>query len=115
MLRALEEVRFLASQSWWPIVVYTDVVALVSILRKDDTRGRIAEYNFEPRHAKIKDMAIADGMARMPYQGQDKAWTGPVITLRVQHGLQIQYNTIQYQELGRCENGERGEEGSGDS
>ena len=63
-------------------MVYTDAVALVSIVRKDDARGRIvawqvrlAEYEMEPRHAKTKDIAIADGMARMPYQGQDSAGT----------------------------------------
>ena len=59
-----------------------DAVALVSILQKDDTRGRIAgwqvrlaEYEIEPHHTKIKDMAIVDGMAQMPYQGRDSAWT----------------------------------------
>ena len=82
ILRALEEVRFLALQSRWPIAVYTDAVALISILQKDDTRGRIAgwqvrlaKYEIEPRHTKTKDMAIVDGMARMPYQGRDSAWT----------------------------------------
>ena len=44
MLRTLEEVRFLALQSRWPPVVYTDAVALVSILWKDDARDRIAGW-----------------------------------------------------------------------
>ena len=82
MLQALEEVRFLVLQSrqLTPTIVYTDAVALVTILRRDDARGRIAgwqtrlaEYDIKPHHAKIKDMVIANGMARMPYLGQDKA------------------------------------------
>lgn len=82
MLRSLEEVRPMVIASRFPVVVYTDFIALVSILRNDDTRGRIAgwqarmaEYNLNPRHAKTKDLVIADGLARMPYETMTDAWT----------------------------------------
>ena len=82
ILRALEEVRFIVVASKFPVVVYTDFGALVSILRNDDTRGRIAgwqakmaEYDIDPRHTKVKNMGIADGLARMPYDSMSSAWT----------------------------------------
>lgn len=82
ILRTLEEVRFLILNAKYPVVVYSDAAALISILGKDDSKGRIAgwrvrisEYNIEPRVAKTKDMAIADGLSRMPYESMDEAWT----------------------------------------
>lgn len=82
LLRSLEEVRFLLLESQHPVVVFSDAAALISILGKDDSKGRIAgwrvrisEYDIEPRHAKIKDMVIADGLSRMPYESLDVART----------------------------------------
>lgn len=82
IVRSLEEIRFMVLNVAHPIVVFSDASALVSLLGKDDGTGRIAgwrvrisEYNIEPRQAKLKDMAIADGLARMPYDSMDQAWT----------------------------------------
>lgn len=82
LLRSLEEVRFLVLNSRYPVVVYSSSPILVSILGKDDSKGRIAgwrvrisEYDILPRPAKAKDMAIADGFACMLYEYMDQAWT----------------------------------------
>ena len=63
----------------YPVVVYSDKSALVNRLGKDDGTGRIAswrvrmaEYNIDLRHVKLKDMSIADGLARMPYEHLDQ-------------------------------------------
>ena len=79
LLRSLEEVRFMVLNSQYPVTVFSDTTALVNLLGKDDSKGRIAgwrvrisEYNIEPRNVKIKDMAIADGLARMPYESMDQ-------------------------------------------
>ena len=67
IFRALEEVRFLALQSRWPVTVYTDTVALVSILQKDDARGRIAGWQVRLAEYEIVTVVlggVAGGVAR---------------------------------------------------
>lgn len=67
--------------SRFPVVVYTNFGALVSILKNDDMCERIAgwqakmvEYDIDPRHTKIKNMGIADRLACMPYNFMNSAW-----------------------------------------
>lgn len=83
IVRSLEEVQWVAIQSRFPIAVYTDFAALVSILKGNDSKGRIAawqarlaEYDIDPRHVKVKHslMIIADGLARMPFDSMNSAW-----------------------------------------
>ena len=78
VLRSLEEVRFLILQSSYPVAVYTDASALSILKRAEGAKGRIAgwqvrleEFNTDFRHCKVKDMAIANGLARVPY---DQPW-----------------------------------------
>ena len=78
----MEEVRFLVQNSQHPVIVYSDAAPLVNLLGKDDSKGRIAgwrvrisEYNIEPKSAKVKEMAIADGLPGIPYDQMDEAWT----------------------------------------
>ncbi|KAF8423682.1 hypothetical protein BGX38DRAFT_1147248 [Terfezia claveryi] len=35
----------------------------------------MAEYDIDPRHAKNKEMALADGLSRMPYESKSQPWT----------------------------------------
>ena len=76
ILRCLEEVRWLVLGSPFPTKVYTDHQALVWLLRKDDTHGRIvrwqvrlAEYDVEYIHIPGRENALADGMSRMRWIG----------------------------------------------
>ncbi|RPB22146.1 hypothetical protein L211DRAFT_789332 [Terfezia boudieri ATCC MYA-4762] len=66
--------------SKFPVAVYMDFTMLVTILRNDDTWGRIAgwqvkiaEYDIDSRHARTKELTIADGLARMPYESMSQA------------------------------------------
>ena len=102
LLRSLKEVRFLILNSQYPVTVFSDPTALINLLGKDDSKGRIAgwrvrisEYNIDPRNAKIKDMAIADGLPRIPYEHMDqprvqgKEWED-VYTLQTEEHKEIE-------------------------
>lgn len=71
----------------YPVKVYTDHVALLSILRGDGTKGsrashhkgrisswmlRMSEYNVEYNHVKGKENRIADGLSRMSRAVMDR-------------------------------------------
>jgi len=78
MLKALEEVRWMAVYSKFPIIVYTDQSALRTILRGDNAQGRlagwqarIAEYDLDIRHVPSKELTLATGLSRMPYEIMD--------------------------------------------
>jgi len=73
VLRCLEDVRWLILGSPFPTIVYTDHLALVSLLKKDDAHGRIArwqvrlsEYDVEYQHISGGENLLADGLSRMP-------------------------------------------------
>lgn len=79
VLRSLEEVRWMAAQSRFPIITYIDQHSLVTMLQGDDTKGRMAgwqarmaEYELEIRHAKVGELDVATGLARMPYDVMDE-------------------------------------------
>lgn len=85
ILRALEEVRFLVISAKYPVVIYTNATALATIMNGDDVKGRVAvwqmrmsEFITDIRHAKARDMVIANGLARMPYmlppRSMEKEW-----------------------------------------
>ena len=73
VLRALEEVRWLVVGSPYPVKVYTDHSALLSILRGEGShQGRISswmmrlsEYTVEYHHVKGSENKLADGLSRM--------------------------------------------------
>ena len=78
VLRGLEEARWLLVGSEFPVMVYTDHVALLSVLKGDGTkaaghhRGRISswmmrmvEYNVEYHHVKGGENVLADVLSRM--------------------------------------------------
>lgn len=73
VLRALEEVRWLVVGSPFPVKVYTDHSALLSVLRGAGShQGRItswlmrlSEYNVEFHHVKGADNKVADGLSRL--------------------------------------------------
>ncbi|KAH0607822.1 uncharacterized protein H6S33_002856 [Morchella sextelata] len=72
VVRALSEVRWLVLGSPHPIKVYTDHQALLSVLKGDEAKGRIArwqmqlaEYDMEIHHVPGSQNVIADGMSRL--------------------------------------------------
>jgi len=72
VVRCLEEVRWLILGSPYPTKVYTDHVALISLLKKDDAHGRIArwqvrlsEYDIEFIHICGRENPLADGLSRV--------------------------------------------------
>lgn len=78
VLRSLEEVRWIAVNSKFPIVVYTNRAAMLSLLQGDDVQGRLAgwqmrlsEYTLEIRHVKGQDLGLATGLSRIPYKRMD--------------------------------------------
>lgn len=79
VLRSLEDVRWLAVSSRFPIIVYTHQAALLTLLRGDDTKGRMAgwqvrlsEYNIEVRQTRNGEVNFATGLSRMPYEIMDE-------------------------------------------
>jgi len=73
VVRCLEEVGWLILGSAYPTKVYTDHVALVSLLKKDAVHGRIArwqvrlsEYDLEFVHIPGRENILADGLSRIP-------------------------------------------------
>ena len=80
VLRGLEEVRCLVVGSPYKVMVYTDHLALLSVLRGEGTKGsgaghhkgrisswmlRMSEYDVEYHHIKGEKNRIADGLSRM--------------------------------------------------
>lgn len=80
VLRALEEVRWLVVGSPYPVKVYTDHSALLSILRGEGLhQGRISswlmrlsEYTVEYHHVKGTENKLADGLSRMRAENMNK-------------------------------------------
>lgn len=80
VLRALEEVRWLVVGSPYPVKVYTDHSALLSILRGEGShQGRItswmmrlSEYTVEYHHIKGIENKLADGLSRMKPEAMNK-------------------------------------------
>lgn len=79
VVRSLEEVRWLAINSRYPVTVYTDKHAVLKVIRGDDVRSRIAgwqwrlsEYDLDVRHVPSKNLALATGLSRMPYTIMDE-------------------------------------------
>lgn len=80
VVRSLNEVRWLVIGSRYPIKIYTDHQALVSILKGDDARGRIvrwqlslAEFDMEIHHVPGCQNVLADGMSRMRTRHEEPA------------------------------------------
>lgn len=78
VLRSLEEIRWMAVSSRFPIVVFTDKQALRAVLKGNEVKGRIAgwqarlaEYNLHIRHVKSTVVELATGLSRMPYDLMD--------------------------------------------
>ena len=72
VLKSLEECRWIVQGSKYPVKLYTDHSALVSLLKEDDSHGRIArwqyrlsEYVLDIKHVPGKELAIADGLSRI--------------------------------------------------
>lgn len=75
VIRCLAEIRRLVMRSPFPIKIYTDHMALESILRIGDAHGkitrwmdRLSEYDYQIYHRPCRTniMRIADGLSRMP-------------------------------------------------
>lgn len=69
--KCLDECSWLLLGSKFPVRVYTDHSALLSVLRADNPHGRIcrwqlflARFDLEYTHVPRKDLAIADGLSR---------------------------------------------------
>ena len=72
VVKCLEEIRWLVMGSAFPVKVYTDHQALLSILKGDDAQGqivqwqyRLAEFNLDIIHVPGKELIIADGLSRI--------------------------------------------------
>lgn len=85
VVRCLEEVRWLVLGSPFPLKIYTDHRALLTILKGDEARGRLvrwqyqlAEYDLEIHHIPGSQNVIADGMSRMRTRstGEEKEVAG---------------------------------------
>lgn len=88
VLRALEEVRWLVVGSPYPVKVYTDHSALLSILggegphqgRISSWLMRLSEYDVEYYYVKGSDNRLADGLSRLqsdtmePPRGEKDDW-----------------------------------------
>ena len=81
VVRCLAEVRWLVLGATYPTKVYTGHSALISLLKHDDTHGRIgkwqttlAEYDVQYVHVPGTQNVIADGMSRLParYFGEEE-------------------------------------------
>jgi len=81
VIRCLKEVRHRVLGSEYPLKLYTDHAALVTVLTSDggDSNGRIArwqskiqEFDLEIHHVPGKQLQIPDGLSRMPTRGKDQ-------------------------------------------
>ena len=81
VVRCSAEVRWLVLGATYPTKVYTGHSALISLLKHDDTHGRIgkwqtklAEYDVQYVHVPGTQNVIADGMSRLParYFGEEE-------------------------------------------
>lgn len=84
VVRCLAEVAWLVLGGPYPVKVYTDHMALLSILQRSEAKGRIAnwqyklsEFDLEFVHVPGKQMAVADGLSRITTgwrrpQGEDE-------------------------------------------
>ena len=73
IVRCLAEVKWLVHGSPYPVKVYTDHLALTTLLRQDDAHGRLgkwqvklSEYDLEYVHIPGSQNNVADGLSRMP-------------------------------------------------
>lgn len=78
VVRSLEEVRHLILGSEHPTIVYTDHSALTTLLTGDATKGRIAtwqnivsEFDLKIVHVPGKELALADGLLRLPERARE--------------------------------------------
>ena len=86
VLRGLEECRWLIVGSPFPVMVYTDHSALLTVLKGEGTKGagaghhkgritswmlRLSEYDVEYHHVKGSENKLADGLSRMNLESMD--------------------------------------------
>lgn len=103
VLRSLEEVRWMAAQSRYPIITYANQQAMSMLLKGDNTVGRLAgwqarmaEYRLEVRHVKGGEVDIATGLASMPYDlmdvpmGRIDDWAGVSLVGSVQSKQEVE-------------------------
>lgn len=122
VLRCLEDVRWIAVSSRYPIVVYTHQSALMNLLRGDDTKGRmagwqirLAEYDIEVRQTKGGEVNLATGLSRMLYEIMDpptcqtKDWAD-ILRLDISRKVRVEEIKDEYNRKGG-QSGEKGTEG----
>lgn len=74
VLRCLEEVRWLVYRSKFSVLLYTDHMAILGIMRGSDNPSarvirwqyRLQEYNLEVVYVPRKLQQVADGLSRIP-------------------------------------------------